>query len=546
MIQPKNLYLIFLILMLLIAGCRQLSIEKRTLESTNKVALEEEIFYLIFPRSFFDSNGDRIGDLNGVTQQLDYIQDLGITSIIMTPLYPSSYYHNYFTHDYYGIDSEFGTVDDYFNMVKEIHRRGMKFYMDTELQYVIKEHPWFGESFQNPNSEFSNYVMYKDSLNTEPETMVFDLKGLKSYDGYYTDITIVNLYKEEVAEYIKDYYAFWVDPNGDGSFEDGVDGFRIDAFHNDQLKKGILTNLAQGFWKPIIDNSKRINPDVTFVAEQATWDDGDAHSWMKKSGVEVAYSFGLHFNVNNPTILREYFKWSKQDLPEGKNMFAFLDQHDTDRVLSKIGNNTAKNKQLATLTYLMKFIPYIYYGQEIGMTGKREELIRHESLLELSDGLDISVREPFEWTADINEAGNALWFENVQPYWEKKSIKSKDGISVEEQINNPNSLLNFYRKILKFRSSNSAFTTGEFEIIQHENDSTFTYCRWNNLSGYILAFNLTDQATSMIINTEELPFEPSENSWKTVFSDDESQFSSLNENIEIQMVKNGFIILESK
>jgi glycosidase len=538
--------LIKIVFLLLIIGCGQTSSENQNSEFPNKKELEEEIFYLIFPRSFYDSDGDRIGDLNGITQQLDYIQDLGVTSIIMTPLYPSSYYHNYFTHDFYGIDPEFGTLNDYLKMVKEIHRRGMKFYMDTELQYVIKEHPWFMESFNNPDSKYSDFVIYKDSLNTEAETMVFDLKGLKSYDGYYTDITIVNLYNKEVSKYISDYYAFWIDPNNDGSFEDGVDGFRIDAFFDDQLKKGILTNLTENFWLPLIDTSKRINPEVTFVAEQATWDDGDAHNWMKKSGVDVAYSFGLYFLLTNPAKLNEYFNWSNQNLPKGKNMFAFLDQHDTDRALSSIDNNTEKYKQQATLAYLMKFIPYIYYGQEIGMLGKKIKEIGKESLDELSDGLDIPVREPFEWTSNINDKGMALWYENIEPYWSEKHIKSHDGISVEEQHNDSNSILNFYRKLLKFRSSNSMFTKGDFEILENSIDSVFTYCRWNETSGSVLAFNFTNESSSITINKEDLPFDYSGNNWENEFSDGESEFKVRKDSIEITLDNNGFIVLVLK
>ncbi|MEH0153375.1 alpha-amylase family glycosyl hydrolase [Limibacter armeniacum] len=119
-------FLTIMILSLLMIGCGTESGKKTEAEPHQIQQLEEEVFYLIFPRSFHDSNGDRIGDLNGVTQKLDYLQELGVTSIIMTPLYPSIYYHNYFTHDFEGIDEEFGTMADYLNMVREIHRRGMK------------------------------------------------------------------------------------------------------------------------------------------------------------------------------------------------------------------------------------------------------------------------------------------------------------------------------------------------------------------------------------------------------------------------------------
>jgi len=540
-------YVTGLLLILSLLGCRQKPMDNPSTKQPTKPDRNEEIFYLIFPRSFYDSNGDRIGDLNGVTQQLDYIQGLGVTSVIMTPIYASSYYHNYFSNDFYAIDPEFGTMDDYLHMVKEIHRRGMKFYMDTELQYVTREHPWFSDSYKNPDSNYSDYVLYKDSLNAEPETMLYDLSGLKSYDGFYTDITMVNLKNENVVEYITDYFLFWIDPNKDGNFEDGVDGFRLDSFNDDLLGKNILTNLTGDFWKPLIDRCRLMNPDVTFIEEQASWDDGDSHTWMKTSGVDIAYSFGLRFNLTNPKILKEYFLWSENDLPEGRKMFAFLDQHDTDRIISTITNDAAKNQQLATLAYLTNMVPYVYYGQEIGMQGKNIEP-ESQDPEEFNDGLGIPVREPFEWTANIKDPGMALWYENVEPYWSNRHTKSNDGCSVEEQNDDPNSLLNFYRSLLKFRSSNAAMTHGNFQVLENSDDSIFGYYRWTENSGYVLVFNLGSGETSLTIETANLPFEVAADKGLVVFGDGASRMDSTadNSNIEIKLTESGYMVLQLK
>jgi alpha-amylase len=123
----------------------------------------QEVIYHVFQRSFFDSNGDGHGDLKGMEQKLDYLQDLGVTSILLTPLYQSEFYHNYFATDFEKIDAEYGTMDEYLSLVKEIHKRSMKIYQDVEMQYVTQDHVWYKESINNPASKYSKYVYYLDS-----------------------------------------------------------------------------------------------------------------------------------------------------------------------------------------------------------------------------------------------------------------------------------------------------------------------------------------------------------------------------------------------
>src|SRR6185437_13565820 len=139
----------------------------KTITSSNKNFADSEIIYHVFQRSFYDSNGDNIGDLNGLREKLDYLQDLGITSIQLLPLYQSVFYHNYFSDDFYKIDSTLGTMQDYLALVKDVHRRGMKIYMDMETQYVTEDHPWFKSSYNNLKSPYSDYLIWKDSAHTK-------------------------------------------------------------------------------------------------------------------------------------------------------------------------------------------------------------------------------------------------------------------------------------------------------------------------------------------------------------------------------------------
>ncbi|MDZ7377333.1 MAG: alpha-amylase family glycosyl hydrolase, partial [candidate division KSB1 bacterium] len=155
---------------------------------------ESQVFYHIFLRSFYDSNGDGHGDLKGLEEKLDYLQELGITSVLITPLYHSDFYHNYFPIDFEEIDPEFGTKEDYFGLVKEMHRRGMKLIMDMEIHYVTEDHLWYKDSYQNPASPYSNHILYNDANNTDPESIIYNLTELKSYDGKIIKVATTNLY----------------------------------------------------------------------------------------------------------------------------------------------------------------------------------------------------------------------------------------------------------------------------------------------------------------------------------------------------------------
>ena len=232
---------------------------------------QEEIIYHIFQRSFYDSNGDMHGDLNGIHLKLDYLQKLGVTAILLTPLYESVFYHNYFSSDFKKIDPKYGTLNDYLRLIKELHRRHMKFYMDMETQYVTEDHIWWKDGINNPKSVYSDYLLYQDNAHTKPETIVLKLEGLKGYDDVYRKITTVNLNSLKVLEYNYQLFKYWIDPNGDGKFDDGVDGFRLDHMMDNLDGKLQLSHLFNTFWNPLLSRLRQVNPAINIVAEQAQW-----------------------------------------------------------------------------------------------------------------------------------------------------------------------------------------------------------------------------------------------------------------------------------
>ena len=466
------------------------SSQKGNAQPTEPLKGSNEVIYHVFLRSFFDSNGDQVGDFNGLRQKLDYIQDLGATAILLLPLYDADCYHNYFANDFEKMDAEFGSFEDYVSLVKEIHRRKMKIYMDMETQYVTYKHKWFQSAIGNLSSPYKDYILFDDAAHTIPSTMVFGLRSLNSFDGKLVEVTTVNLKGKAVLDYNIGLFKYFMDPNKDGKFDDGVDGFRLDHAMDNLDDKSSLSNLFVEFWDPLIKATKKLNPKVSYVAEQADWNDY-GYAYFERAGVDRMFGFGLQ---------RAILAMDKQRLvmaadsvlvlnPAGKTQLVFLENHDLDRFAS-LEQNLAKQKLAAALQLLMGGIPSIYYGQEIGMRG-----VGANGAYGSGDGNDIPRREAFEWYKNVEGRGMTLWYKDSGPWWTKTNLRSGDGISVEEQSKDPESLYNLYKKLLKLRAKHEALSVGSFAQLQNGNDQVFSFTRKSGNVVMVIAANLsaTDQ-----------------------------------------------------
>jgi alpha-amylase len=446
-----------------------------------------EIIYHVFQRSFYDGNGDGQGDLVGLKSKLDYLQDLGVTSILLLPLYDADCYHNYFASDFEKIDPEFGTMKDYVELVKEVHRRGMKIYLDMETQYVSEKHLWWREAVGNPKSVYSNYILFEDEGHTRPATIIFDLRELNSFDGSKIKIATVNLKDKNVLDYNIKLFSYFADPDSNGKFDDGADGFRLDHAMDNLDNKPALTNLFSTFWLPLVERVKKVNPQLKFVAEQANWGDY-GFEYFEKAGVDRMFGFGLQqailsFNKQQlankaDTILRM--------TPAGKDQIIFIENHDIDRSASVLNKDPNKERVAAALSLLIGGIPSIYYGQELGMTGKGGF-----GIYGVTDGNDIPRREAFEWSKTDEGKGMALWYKNTGPWWDNSYLKANDGISFEEELPNENSLLNFYKTIIRLKQSNPALSTGKYAPAGNNNSQVFTFFRQEGLDKVLVAVNLS-------------------------------------------------------
>ena len=451
---------------------------------------EREVFYKIFVRSFADSNGDRIGDLAGIERRLPYLQALGVTSLVLTPIVPSFYYHNYFASRFDAVDPAYGTQAAFRHLVTSLHRRGMKIYLDEEIQYVAEDHPWWLESAGHPESRYSQYLLYNGPGNTAAESGFLGNLTVTTYDGRPVHLAMVNLRSPAVQSYFESVLAGWVDPFGNQQFTAGVDGFRIDHMMDDLDKRGRLPNLLAGFWAPQFAKLRALNPALTIIAEQADWGFGD--DLLQRGDVDLVYAFPLRAAIVslNRDAVAKAIEDTAARTPAGKGQLIFIENHDTNRFASEVNGDPAKERLAAALNVLLKGAPLLYYGQELGMRGKRRDG-------GLSDGNDIPDREAFRWDATLGSPGTATWYRNSGPWWNERYSRDHDGISVAEQLRDPGSLLRYYQRLLALRRERFELREGDQHVIATDQPAVLAVTRSRARRTTLLLANFSAQAVTV-------------------------------------------------
>lgn len=474
---------------------------------------DSEVFYQIFMRSFRDSNADRIGDLRGLESQLDYLQQLGVTSLLLTPLQPSPFYHNYFASSFEGIDPAFGTLADFHSLVRAIHARHMRIYLDEEIQYVTAGHEWLRDSLRNARSRFSHYILYNAPGNREPESAFLGLHTLASYDGREIFAASVNLRDPAVVAYFQKLFVSWVDPHGDGSRRDGVDGFRIDHMMDDLDGKGKITGLFAGFWQPLFAAVRAVDPGARIIAEQSDWGYGD--DYLTRGGVDMVFAFPLRkalVSFDKPKIL-EAIRETARRTPAGKGQITFIENHDVERFASLVGESAAKERIGAAFTLLLEGTPLIYYGQEIGMRGVQSSAFH-------SDANDIAVREAFRWTHDLEAPGSAIWYRGDHPWWNNRFNRAGDGVSVEEETGKPDSLLNFYRRLLRLRAERAELRAGRQTILCAQAPAVVCIERALGDARSLIAINLAADPVTIELSADDRAAAGIDADWRDLLDHD--------------------------
>jgi alpha-amylase len=438
---------------------------------------EKEIVYQIFPRSFYDSNGDRIGDFKGIDQKLDYVKRLGATVILLQPIQKSRLYHNYFQDSFFETDPSFGTNQDFFNLVHDAHARHLKVVLDMEQQYVAGLHPWYVAAKDHPESPEAKYV---------DVTSGFLGRAAHGYNGAVVPIATVNTSQPGVLDELKKVFIAWAAP--EGRPQDGVDGFRLDHMMDDLDNRHQDTNMLAGFWVPIEEAVHSLKPKTFFVAEQSDW--GLGIPQFEKGKVDAAYAIPLRFALVSfdPAKIDTELRREQEATPPGKTQLIFVEDHDVERYASVVNNDPARLRLGAVMMLTDKGTPSMYYGQELGMKGV--QLRGH------TDGNDIPVRLAFRWSKSLEAPGTATWY-GAGPWADPAFSANGDGISVEEEEGCPDSLLNFYRRLIAIRKRSRALSSGAITFPSGHASNLISFTRQSGNETVIVAANFGPTAANL-------------------------------------------------
>ena len=507
--------------------------------------------YQIYPKSFMDSNGDGIGDLKGITSKLDYLQKLGITALWLSPVYDSPMDDNgYDIANYEAIADIFGDMSDMDELLAEAKKRDIQIVMDLVVNHTSDEHAWFIEARDNPESPERDFYIWRD----EPNELVSVFSGSAwEYDEtsgqYYLHFFSkkqpdLNWENPQLRQKVYDMMNFWIDK--------GIGGFRMDVI--DMIGK-IPDQLIDTNGPKLHDYIKEMNQasfgkhDLLTVGETwgATPEIAKQYSNPDNQELSMVFQFehiGLQHKPDSPkweyekeldvTALKAIFnKWQTElELGQGWNSL-FWNNHDLPRILSMWGDTGVYReksaKALAILLHLMRGTPYIYQGEEIGMTNypfrTLEELNDIESLnyakeaLEKGASIEVimdqirqvgrdNARTPMQWDTSKN-AG----FSISDKTWLPVNPNYKD-INVESALANPESIFYTYQKLVELRKTQDWLVDADFELLE-TTDKVFAYIRKTKDSSYLVVVNLSDQeqdfyydferAEVVIANTELEP-----------------------------------------
>lgn len=524
---------------------------------------KEATAYQIYLRSFMDSNGDGIGDIKGITAKLDYLKELGIDLLWICPFYKSPNDDNgYDISDYQDVLSEFGTMNDFDELLAETHKRDMKLIIDLVINHTSDEHPWFIESKSSKNNPKRDWYIWKEGKDgEEPNNWESIFKGSaweydKNTEEYFLHLFSkkqpdLNWENKDVRTALYDMIKWWLDK--------GIDGFRVDAISH--IKKGDYSDLPNpNKLKYVSSFERHMNVDgiheflqelkkETFnkypivtvgeangvkASEASLWADEDAGAFNMLFQFEHLelwdYEDNLSFNFRK---YREVLtKWQYELEDKGWNAL-FVENHDIPRVVSRWGNDREYRvecaKAFALCYFMQKGTPFIYQGQEIGMTNVKYNSIEYYNDIKSINGYKEKInsgmgeadalsfvysisrdnaRTPMHWSSTDN-AG----FSTSNPWIRLNPNYS--GINVENDMVNPNSIWNFYKKIIRLKKESETLIYGKYKLVAENDPRLFAYERIGENEKYLVICNLTDYEASIPQELKHISWlEPIVNNYK--------------------------------
>lgn len=436
----------------------------------------DAVFYEIFVRSFFDHDANGIGDFKGLTDKLDYLNDgnpdthndLGITGIWLMPMMSSPSYHGYDITNYYATEPDYGSMEDFEAFLTAAHARGIKVIIDMVMNHSSNQNPWFTQS-ANSTGDYRNWYRWSDInagyLGPWGQTVWHNRNGKYYYGLFGSGLPDLNYSYPPVKAAMFDVINFWLDR--------GVDGYRLDAikylFEDGQQLEN--TNETFDILKELHEVYKTNNPDAFTVGE--VWSNTTSIiPYVQDERLDACFEFGLAGSVidavNNGNVanLEQQLSTVLDDYP-ALQYGTFLTNHDMDRVFGVLSSNTEKMKLAASIYLTLPGIPFLYYGEEIGMIGA---------------GDDPSKRRPMQW-ADKTNAG----FSTVTPWSTPGSNYHTN--NVEEMGADPNSLLSHYRKLIGIRNMYESLRRGQTLMLEDNEDLVFSFARLLNHEGILVLAN---------------------------------------------------------
>lgn len=517
---------------------------------------KESVVYQIYPRSFCDSNGDGIGDLGGITEKMDYLKELGIDVIWLSPVYESPNDDNgYDISNYQGIMKEFGTMEDFDRMLDAAHTHGIRIVMDLVVNHTSDEHPWFIESRKSKDNPYRNYYIWKDPKDGDvPNNWGSCFGGSAWKYDETTQMYFLHMFSQKQPDlnWENDTVRSEIFQMMDWWCQKGIDGFRMDVISmiskDQNFPDGQLKKTGYGDYGPYVCNGPRVHEylqemnqkvlskyNLLTVGECAgvTVDEAKKYANLEGSELNMVFQFE-HMDLDGG----ETFKWNEQKicLTDLKTTLSkwqnelygkawnslYWCNHDQPRIVSRLGNDSDKYreisaKMLATCLHMMQGTPYIYQGEELGMTN-----VPFQSLDDFRDIESINAyheytqsgqiapedmmrylhyksrdnaRTPMQWnnTANAGFTTGTPWI-MVNPNYPK--------INAKEQVERPDSIFHYYQKLIKLRKAHEIIVYGSYQLLLPDDPNLYVYTRELAEEKLLVICNFTDTRQSFTLPSD--------------------------------------------
>ncbi|MEA4895886.1 MAG: alpha-glucosidase [Oscillospiraceae bacterium] len=497
---------------------------------------KEAVFYQVYPRSFMDSNGDGVGDLRGITQKLDYLKELGVDAIWLSPVYDSPNDDNgYDIRDYHKIMTEFGTMEDFEELLEGVHHRGMRLIMDLVVNHTSDEHEWFRKAVEAPESKYGDYYIFRDEPNNWNSFFSgsawrwIEERGQYALHLFSQKQMDLNWDNPDVRHEVKDLVCWWLDK--------GVDGFRMDVINYISKRPGLpdgdeligqltnFTGMEHYFYGPRLHEylrelkNRAFSPYNAFTVGETPGIGMEMSKLLTadyRGELDMVFSFDQletpgHIRFDDYRYDLNYYKDYITDWMENYGahcrMALFFENHDNPRMVSKVNPDPRYRfvlaKLIATMLMTLKGTPFVFQGQELGMVNRdfssigelrdveslnlftelKKSMSESDAFRKILAGSRDHARTPMQWTDGVN-AG----FSEAEPWID--GGRDCEICNAAEQADDDFSVLNYYRKLIRLRKGYSALIYGDISIVGKKEQDLLTYWRKDEKESFFIECNL--------------------------------------------------------